>query len=185
MTKPEELRQQILDGLAALDKKVPPGSHVMLLGLVDGRILWNVMSTRMHPLGITYADLYEFLHNIGGNPCRTWLTPDADSRDKASERSRELSMVLKDIAQTQKYTNFDLAYMDFPLKTVFDMWIAQGGDPADLIEAVDGFHPSHTAHRLMAKVLWKELVTNYPSFIGPVNPNNAEIIKKFGDQGGH
>jgi acyloxyacyl hydrolase len=185
MTTSEDFRKQMLEGLAALDARIPAGSHVLMIGLVDGRILWNTMNNRIHPLGVTYAELYEFLAATGGNPCRTWLTADAASRDKASERSRELSLVLEDIAKTQKYNNFELAYMDFPMQKVLQMWTSQGGDPAELIEAVDGFHPSHTFHRLMSKVVWEELMTKHPSFVGPVNPHNAEIINKFGDQHGH
>lgn len=185
MTKPEEYRQQILDGLAALDKVVPSGSHVMLIGMVDGRILWNVLHDRKHVLGITYAELYEFLWSMNVNPCRTWLTPDAASRDQASERAALLSSILQEIARTRKYQHFDLAYMPFPTQKLFDEWVAKGKDPAELIEAVDGFHPSHEAHRQLAKMIWNELVTKYPSFIGPVNPYNAEIYKMFGDQGGH
>lgn len=185
MTTPEEFRQQMLEGLDALDKKIPAGSKVMLVGLVDGRILWNVLNDRMHPLGITYAELYEFLQSMGKNPCRTWLTPDAASRDQASARAGELSAILADIVKTKTYPNFEMAYMEFPLKKMFDEWVASGKDPADLIEAVDGFHPSHTTHRLIAKFVWNELTTKYPSFIGPVNPHNAEIAEKFKDQGGH
>jgi acyloxyacyl hydrolase len=185
MTTPEEFRPKMLEGLAALDQKAPANSKVFMVGLVDGRILWNTMYDRRHPLGLTYAEFYQFLDSMDGNPCRTWLTSDATSRDKASARAQELSLILQEIAKTQKYNNIELAYMDFPLQKIWDMWVGQGGDPAELIEAVDGFHPSHTFHRLMAKVVWDELLTKYPSFVGPINPHNAEIIKLFGEQGGH
>lgn len=185
MTKTEEFRDQLLQGLAALDAKIPAGSHVLLMGLVDGRILWNVMSERMHPLGITYAEFYEFLHESQGNPCRTWLTSDKASRDRASERARELSSVARQIAAERKYTNFEMAYMDFPLERIFTEWLAQGKDPAELIESVDGFHPSHTTHRLLADIVWEELTLRHPSFVGPVNPHNDAIRAQFGDQGGH
>lgn len=185
MTTPEEYRQQILEGLDLLDQKIPANSKVVMLGLVDGRILWNVLHDRIHPLGITYGELYEFLHNMNCNPCRTWLTPDESSRDKASEHSKKLSSILEEIVKTKKYTNFEMVYMNFPLKKMFDEWVNAGGDPAELIETVDGFHPSHTGHRLLAKAIWNELVAKYPSFVGPVNPRNAAIFKKFGEQGGH
>lgn len=185
MTTPEDFRKNILAGLEAFDKKVPAGSKLLMIGLADGRILYQTMHNQPHPLGITYADLYVFLTSIGGNPCQTWLTADADSREKATQRAKELSSILKEIAQTQKYQNFELAYMDLPLQKIMDVWASQGGHLPDLIEAVDGFHPSHAFHRLMSKMVWEELSTKYPSFIGPVNPYNAQIQKIFGEQGGH
>jgi acyloxyacyl hydrolase len=185
MTTPAEFRAQMLEGLAALDKKIPAGSKVMLIGLVDGRILWNTMCNLQHPLGMTYAEFYNFLHESEANPCRTWLTPDAESRDKASERALELSAVLKEIVATRKFTNFEMAYKDMPMKEAIDEWTKKGGKVADLIEVVDGFHPSPTCHNFMGQLLWRELETNYPHWLGPVNPHNAEIKKLFGEQGGH
>lgn len=185
MTNPEEYRQQILDGLEALNNKIPAGSKVVLIGLVDGRILWNTMHDKPHPLGLTYGELYEFLHEVQGNPCRTWLTADENSRTRASERAVELSAILKEIATTKQYGSFEMIYLDMPMQKVIALHTKQGGNVADLIEVVDGFHPSHTCHRLLSKVIWEELETNHPSFLCPVNPSNDKIRKMFGEQGGH
>lgn len=32
--------QNIMAGLRALDQKLPPNSHVLLIGVADGRFLW-------------------------------------------------------------------------------------------------------------------------------------------------
>ena len=185
MTTPDDFRANILKGLEALNQKIAPDSKIMLVGLVDGRILWDTMNNRKHPLGLTYAELYEFLHSLDKNPCRTWLNPDKAIRDQASARAVELSNILKEIAATKKYSNFELGYMDLPMKEVLENWKKQGGDTATLIETVDGFHPSHTCHREIFKVIWQKLQTDYPSFIGPVNPYNAKIKELFSEQGGH
>lgn len=185
MTTVDEYREQIITGLKLLDNKLAPGSKVVITGLVDGRILWDTMHNRMHPLGMTYSELYDLLWDIKGNPCRTWLTSDASMRDKASARAAELSKVAKEIANTQTFNNFEIAYVDLPMDKAIEEWKKQGKDVADLIEVVDGFHPSHTAHRLLSKYIWEELSANYPQFLGPVNPNNEMIKKNFGEQGGH
>ncbi len=41
-----------------------------------------------------------------------------------------------------KYKNFDLFYVDAPLKEIIDKYAKAGGKIKDLIAAVDGFHPS-------------------------------------------
>lgn len=40
------------------------------MGLVDGRILWDTMHDREHPLGVTYAQFYRFLTCADKNPCQ-------------------------------------------------------------------------------------------------------------------
>ena len=41
------------------------------------------------------------------------------------------------------------------------------------------------ANSLLADELWRILLVNRPDWIGPVNPNNDQIEKIFGDQGGY
>lgn len=64
-------------------------------------------------------------------------------------------------------------------------YVAAGGSAADVIEPVDGFHPSQTGNYLLADVVWNDLLANKPSFLGAENANNAAIIARFGDQGGY
>ncbi len=64
-------------------------------------------------------------------------------------------------------------------------YVAFGGDAFDLIEPVDGFHPSQTGNMVLASKLWEDLATNRPSWIPKRNPNNAAILSLFGDQGGY
>jgi len=39
--------------------------------------------------------------------------------------------------------------------------------------------------QLLAEVIWSDLSTNRPSWLGTVNPFNAEITALFGNQGGY
>ena len=42
-----------------------------------------------------------------------------------------------------------------------------------------------TSHALTAAAVWAALEARAPAALGPVNPNNAEIAKTYGDQGGY
>ena len=44
---------------------------------------------------------------------------------------------------------------------------------------------SSTSHALPAAAVWAALEARAPAALGPVNPNNAEIAKVYGDQGGY
>ena len=61
----------------------------------------------------------------------------------------------------------------------------QGGNPKDLIELADGFHPSQLGNAIGTKFFFERMEAELPSWIGPVNPNNAEIDRIFGELGGH
>jgi len=62
MTTPEQFETNVLASLSYLDTVLPAGSHVVFVGLVDGRVLWDVMHNRTHPIGCTYAELYDYLN---------------------------------------------------------------------------------------------------------------------------
>jgi acyloxyacyl hydrolase len=187
MTTPEEFRTYVYGTLKQLDSILPPGSHVMFVGLVNGSILWDTLHNRIHPFGIPYPQLYSWLLCLRSNPCVGWLNPDAATRAQASARAKLLSDQYPLIIQqhAHEFKNFDLAYYPFPLKPIFDEWTAAGKDPALLIEPVDGFHPSTIANSLAAKWLSDHMARDHPSFLGPINPHNAAIKARFGSQGGY
>ncbi|CAM9558314.1 unnamed protein product [Lampetra planeri] len=187
MTTPEEMRENALAALAALDKALPPGSHVLLTGLADGRFLWDHLHGRLHPVGddVTYADAYAFLDCLQLSPCAGWMSANASLRDATSERAQQLSLVLEKISATRSFSNFDAHYVEYPLAKMAEEWVWRGGEAWQLIEAVDGFHPDQTALALMAGILWDEITQRWPDVLGPENPHNADIARVFGDQGGH
>ncbi len=51
MTTPEKFYNNTLQTLNYLESRLPAGSHVVLIGLIDGSILYDAMAHRMHPLG--------------------------------------------------------------------------------------------------------------------------------------
>lgn len=190
MTTPDEYTEQLNAGLAKLDTVLPPDSKVLLFGLVDGSILYDLMSKLPHPLGsnITYAQFYEFLSCTGVNPCNTWLTSDAASRAAASARAMELDSIARTTASSAKFKNFEIGFVDFAelLDEAFDIAEQEGKPLSQLIDPVDGFHPSvKNGDPILSAVLWKHINDAYPGFVGPVNPFNGQIEKEFGNQGGY
>jgi acyloxyacyl hydrolase len=190
MTTPEEYQKNLKEGLTKLDNILAPNSKVLLFGLVDGSILFELMGQLEHPLGhgITYAKFYEFLTCTGVNPCNTWLTSNSTTRAIASARAMELTRIANDFVKNHKFNNFDLIFVDFAeiLNEAFALTQKQGKPLSTLIDPVDGFHPYiRFGDAVLAQVLWAHLSKAHPDFIGPVNPFNEHIEKLFGDQGGY
>uniref|UniRef100_A0A8D2P3A4 Acyloxyacyl hydrolase n=1 Tax=Zosterops lateralis melanops TaxID=1220523 RepID=A0A8D2P3A4_ZOSLA len=190
MTTPKEMLSNVVQALRYLDSHLPNGSHVILTGLVDGRFLWDNLHDRYHPLGqlnkdITYSQLYSFLDCLQVSPCSGWLTPNETLRNLTSERALQLSNVLKEIARSEKFANFDIFYMDFPLRQTAEEWRKMGGEPWQLIEPVDGFHPSQIAAALGTAITWQKALREWPQVLGKENPFNDQIEAIFKDQGGY
>ncbi len=187
MTKEDEFQRDVLASLAYLDATLPAGSHVAFLGLVDGRVLYESTSTETHPLGLSYPEVYDALNCNQCNPCWGWLNSNATVRDMTSARAAQLTAVYDKIiaANASEFKNFDMYRIQMDWPTLIAKYVAAGGKAADVIEPIDGFHPSQTGHYLLADVMWNDLLANRPHWIPKPNPNNAAIQKLFGDQGGY
>jgi acyloxyacyl hydrolase len=69
MTTPQSFAQSTLETLQYLDTILPNNSHVVFIGLANGSLLWDVLNFRLHPIGVTYADLYSYLICMDETPC--------------------------------------------------------------------------------------------------------------------
>ncbi|XP_047705228.1 acyloxyacyl hydrolase isoform X1 [Prionailurus viverrinus] len=190
MTTPKKLYSSVMKTLKYLNSHLPNGSHVILYGLPNGTFLWDNLHNRYYPLGqlnkdVTYAHFYSFLNCLQVSPCHSWMSSNKTLRNLTSERAKQLSNTLKNIATSQKFTNFDLFYADFDFQEVTEEWQKRGGEPWQLIEPVDGFHPNEVALLLLADRLWKKVELHWPQVLGKENPFNPQIEQVFGDQGGH
>eukprot|EP00026_Physarum_polycephalum_P007804 Phypoly_transcript_07872.p1 GENE.Phypoly_transcript_07872~~Phypoly_transcript_07872.p1 ORF type:complete len:447 (+),score=71.22 Phypoly_transcript_07872:193-1533(+) len=190
MTTPQEFYTNVVGTLNFLDTKLPPGSHVSFMGLVDGRILYDSMANRIHPIGqlnndVTYSDFYDYMNCLEISPCFGWMNSDAYWRNATTQRAFELNQVYQDIIANHTYKNFDMHYFDCPMEEVLATWISEGGQAWEIIEPVDGFHPNQIANALLAQTQWNKLLANYSFLVPPINPNNAQITQLFGDQGGY
>lgn len=80
-TKPDEFEADIRERLAELDAKLPVGSHVIVLGLATGTILWDSLHDRTHPLGVTYETFYNYLNCLDTSPCWGWMNSNETVRN--------------------------------------------------------------------------------------------------------
>ena len=124
---------------------------------------------------------------LASNPCFGFLNSNSTWRDFTANRAEQLNQVLRDAAAGGGYSTLQtITYVDYPInRTTVAQWAAAGKTPAELFEAVGGGHPSQTSHALTAAAVWAALEARAPAALGPVNPNNAEIAKVYGDQGGY
>ena len=190
MTTPAEFYANNLKTFQYVDSQVAPGSVLVAIGLVDGRVLYNSLHDRTHPIGslhndVTYSQFYDYLNCLDVSPCFGWLNSNETWRNFTTDRAMELNAALKSLIANETFQNFKGYYFDPPIQKVFKYWEEQGGKPWQLIEPVDGFHPNQLANELNTLLTW-QLFRNYtPEVIPPINPYNDLIVKQFGDQGGY
>jgi acyloxyacyl hydrolase len=190
MTTIEEMHGNVMATLFYLDTILPKGSHVLTTGLANGSYLYDLLQDRMHPFGrvgtpLTYSQMHEYLSCLQISSCNGWLTPNTTLRDLTTQRAVDLSQAVQNATLTYQPRNYDSAYLDFPFDQVVQEWVAQGGEPWELIESVDGFHINQFGHAIVADVLFEWLQKNKPQWLPPLNPNNAAIESIFKDQGGY
>ena len=194
MTTTTEMKSNVLHTLQYLDTTLAKGSHVVLMGLADGRFLYNELHKRLHPIGkvngdVTYPDFYDYFSCLEINPCTGWMSTNETLRNFTSQRAKDLSDVLADVAKSykSKFKNFDLTFIECPLIPVIKQWEKEHGEGTgwQLIEPVDGFHPNTFGESLSAKYMWNFLQKYLPDLVGEINPHNKEIQDIFGDQGGY
>jgi hypothetical protein len=73
-----------------------------------------------------------------------------------------------------------VVYEEFPAYEIMQRRYNEGGDPRDLIERCDGFHPNGIFHSYLADWTWNKIVTEHSDWIGSGNPHNDEIRDRFG-----
>jgi acyloxyacyl hydrolase len=114
-TAPAEFKKNIIRLLDWLDTKLPKGSHVFILGLADGDLLFKFLHGTIHPLNVTYDKVYDFLNCLKISPCSGWLSTNATARKYTTELAKNLSKIYQQILdEGQGYKNYDAVYYDFP-----------------------------------------------------------------------
>lgn len=193
-----EFKEKIVGVLDYLDTVLPPGSHVSTFGLATGTLLYELMHSRVHPLGaafpqITYERVYDYLNCLEVSPCWGWMNNNATIRNYTQNWANMLSKAYPEIVQeyggkngtASRWKNFDIYYWPLDFEVILGQWIQGGGQGYQLIEPVDGFHPSQVGMTLLAEHHLQVLQKNAPHLIPPINPNNDKIMQLFGDQGGY
>ena len=104
---PEEYKQNFKDTILALDPRLPKGSKVVPIGLVDGRILYDSMHDRIHPIGstnkdVTYGQFYDYLNCLDLSPCTGWMNSNQTIRDATSATAAAMRDTLPEIIAETK-----------------------------------------------------------------------------------
>ena len=190
MTTVEEMYSNVMATLTYLDTVLPNGSHVLATGLGNGSYLYDLLHDHLHPFGrvgppIKYPQMYDYLSCLQISPCNGWLSSNATLRYLTTERAHNLSLAIQNATVNYKPIHYDTAYLDFPFDEAMQEWIAQGGQPWQLIEGVDGFHINQYGHAIVSDVIWKWLQKEKPNWLPTLNPHNADIERIFKDQGGY
>ena len=188
MTTPEEYYTSVYKAVLAADAKLPKGSLVVLTPLVDGRILYETMHSRIHPIGdlnkdVTYQAFYDYLNCLETSPCWGWMNSDESVRNRTYSIAESLNAQLPKVASDvkDKLQNIKVYASGDLFSEVIRTY---SGAKSDLIEPVDGFHPSQVANAYLANVTFNYLQAQ--GIVSKVaNPNNARIQQLFGDQGGY
>ena len=189
MTKPKDFYTHTLQTLNYVDQHVAPGSIVIGMGLVDGRVLFETLGDRIHPIGslhndVTYSHMYDYLNCLEISPCYGWLNSNATWRNITTERAMQLNGAFRDVIAENTFKNFKIFYIDPPLPAAIREWKEMGRDASQLIEPTDGFHPSQQANALTTELVFK-ILSKMEGALPTRNPFNEKIKEKFGDQGRH
>jgi acyloxyacyl hydrolase len=180
-TPVDEFYSDAVATLTRLDQMLPKGSVVVSLALFNGEILYDTTHAQTHPLGTTYAAVYDWMICLQVTPCYGWLNSNADIRRQTSAHANKLNeQYVKIQAQSKTlFKNIDYLYFAAPYDEIFGGYVKSGFKGIDLIERVDGFHPSQAGNAAFAVSFWKWLAESHPEAIGQVNPHNAEIDALF------
>lgn len=186
MTTVQEFYTNVMATLTYLDTVLPNNSHVAFMPLADGRVLYDTTHNLTHPLGVGYPDVYSYLSCSNANPCWGWLNTNETWRNFTSERAQNLTNVYDQIISSGiRFQHFDMYRLQVDWFALINEYVQNGGKASDVIEPVDGFHPSQTGNYLLADVVWMDLQTNRPAWLPKLNPFNNNITALFGNQGGY
>ncbi|CAF1261864.1 unnamed protein product [Adineta steineri] len=190
MTTVQQMHKNVITTLTYLDTVLPKGSHVVTTGLGNGSMLYDLLHDRLHPFGrigppITYPQMYDYLSCLQISPCNGWLTSNDTLRALTTERAVELSAAVRNATFSYKSKHFDVDYLDFSFDQAIQEWQAQGGQPWQLIESIDGFHINQYGHAIVSDILWAWFQKEKPHWLPTLNPHNADIERVFKDQGGY
>ena len=163
---------------------MPKGTKVVLIGLVDGRILYESMYDRIHPLGstnndLTYETFYDYLNCLEISPCAGWLTSNETARNENSATAAAMTSKLPLIIEETraKLNNIEVFYLGDVINDAIKYFLALGVKGYDIIEPSDGFHPNQLGQSFFAQYIWNATVN--AGIIPPANPNNDAIRARF------
>ena len=180
-TPVDEFYTDAVATLQRLDNMLPPGSTVVSLALFNGELLYDTMHALQHPLGSSYANVYDYLACLGVSPCYGWLNSNAEIRRQTTEHANRLNDEYRKIAAQSStlFKNINYLFYSADYNKIFADYGKGGLQIANLVEKVDGFHPSQAGNAAMAMDFYGWLEREHPEALGPVNPYNAQLDEQF------
>jgi acyloxyacyl hydrolase len=91
MTDPEDFYNSVVASLEYLDTVLPMGSHVMMIGVAHGSVLYETMHNLTHPIGTLYQNVYDWLNCLEMSPCLVWMNSNETIRNAGDARATELN----------------------------------------------------------------------------------------------
>lgn len=181
---PEQYKQNFKETVLSLETRLPKGSKIITVGLVDGRILYESMHNRVHPLGstnqdVTFGTFYDYLNCLELSPCAGWMNSNQTIRDATSATAAAMRNTLPEvIAETKdQLQNIEVHYLGDLIDDAINFFLAEGHQGHELIEESDGFHPNQVGQAMIAQFIWNATVN--AGIIPAANPNNEKIREKF------
>ena len=109
------------------DSILPAESTVIVTGLGDGTVLWELLADRLHPIGeyrsdVTYPQFFKYLECLEISPCVGWMSSNETLRNVTSNHAKKLSAVAEDIVKTEEYGHFDMLYYDLDIRSSIKQW---------------------------------------------------------------
>ena len=133
-TTPQEYHDNFLKTVRELDSRLPKGSKMIMIGLVDGRILYDSMRDRIHPIGstnqdVTYSQFYDYLNCLEISPCAGWMNSNESIRDALSETAAEMRAQLPIIVEETRgqLVNTEVFYLGDVLNDAIKDYLGRGG----------------------------------------------------------
>jgi len=80
MTTPEDFKKNVLKVWNHYDTILPKGSHMVVLGLANGTLLFNTLHDKLCPFYVPYPYFYNFLNCTHHSPCATYFSSDPEVR---------------------------------------------------------------------------------------------------------
>ncbi len=93
-----------------------------------------MLAAKIHPIGVPYPALYNYLSCSEVNPCWGWLNSNETWRNLTTQRAEQLNAVYSTVVANQSYTNFQMAFHNPDWMGFIQQYVAAGGLASDLIE---------------------------------------------------
>ena len=97
----------------------------------QGRVLYESLANRVHPLGafhhdITFSDVYAYLNCLEISPCSGWMNSNATLRNATTARAVELSEVCEDISLNNNLRGYSRGAFPPGRERSTSWWIKEG-----------------------------------------------------------